>query len=333
MALFGPLVERVAEARRPGMAPFTAARSALYGKVWSARFLADWLTRWEPTAWTCGLDECGVAVTTLEDARAAIRAIRARAHHRVVVKCDLGLAGNSMLRLWEPEVLPAQERWMEAQFGAGRRLVVEPWLERVADFSVQFDMGKEGLKLVGYAGLENDLRGQFRSNWAEPRFERRPPAAVLRALGSGGEEAGLPRDLGGRLHGLYRDLGEMLEPRLRAVGHEGPLGVDAFVYRGGDGVARLKPVVEINPRHTMGRVMLELMRVVAPGRVGRFRLWTLKEVRALGHDGFVAFAKHLADTSPWVRAGEPVPRLVDGSVCLNDPQRAQGWLAVLELGG
>ncbi len=332
MALFGPLVERVAEARRPQMKAFTEARTALYGKAWSAGFLRDWLAGREPTAWVSGAEECGVTVSTMPEASAAIATIRSRGHHRVVVKCDLGLAGNGMVRLWEPAILPTQERWMEAQFGAGRRLVVEPWLERLADFSVQFDMGKDGLKLVGYAGLENDLRGQFRSNWAEPRFERRPPTNVLRALGAESGTLELPRDLGGRLHGLYRELGEALEPRLREVGHEGPLGVDAFVYRGAEGGARLKPVVEINPRHTMGRVMLELMRVVAPGRVGRFRLWTLKEVQAGGHPGFAAFAKHLAEVSPWVRAGEPVPRLVGGSVCLNDPERAQGWLAVLEVG-
>ena len=40
-----------------------------------------------------------------------------------------------------------------------------------------------------------------------------------------------------------------LEPRLRDVGFLGPLGIDAFVYRDATGRARLKPVVEINPRN------------------------------------------------------------------------------------
>jgi hypothetical protein len=331
IALLGPLVEKVAVSRRPELRPFDAARAALYGKPWSADFLRRWLGTVEPEAWLCEASVCGTTVTTPAKAWAAIEAIRARGHHRVGVKAELGLAGNNLVRLWEPEVLPAQRRWIEGQLAAGRRLVVEPWLDRLADFSVQLEMGREGLRLVGYTGLQNDLRGQFQSNWAETRFERRPPSAVLRALGSGAVVK-LPRDIGGRLHSLYLGLAAMLEPELLAIGHEGPLGIDAFVYRDAAGIARLKPVVEINPRHTMGRILLELMRVVAPGRSGRFRLRSLKEVRGEGHADFPAYARQLAEASPWKREGEPVARLVSGTVCLSDPALAKGWMAVLEIG-
>ncbi len=233
-----------------------------------------------------------------------------------------------MIRLWEPELLPAQMRWMEGQLASGRKLVVEPWLERLADFSVQMEMDASGLRILGYTGLVNDLRGQFQSNWAEPRMERRPPAAVVRALGAGQ----VPEDLAGRVHGMFRSIAGRMEPELRRLGHEGPLGIDALVYRDASGVARLKPVVEINPRHTMGRLTLGLMRFVAPGRVGRFRLWTLKEVRAAGHPDFRTFAEWLRTERPWTREGEPVPRLASGAVCLNDPATARGWLAVWEVG-
>lgn len=42
--------------------------------------------------------------------------------------------------------------------------------------------------------------------------------------------------------------------------YTGPLGVDVLFYRDREGELRVKPVVEINPRYTMGRVALELDR-------------------------------------------------------------------------
>ncbi len=328
VALLGPMLDRVTPSRRPELRGFGSGREALYGKPWSVEFLRRWLGEVEPSSWLCGPEVCGVEVGELSEALDRVRRIREGGHHRVVVKADLGIAGGGMIRLWEPEVLPAQIRWMEGQLASGRRLVVEPWLERMADFSVQMERDRSGLRIVGYTGLVNDLRGQFQSNWAEPRMERRPPAAVVRALG-GGE---VPEDLAGRVHGLFRSIAERLEPELRRLGHEGPLGIDALVYRDASGVARLKPVVEINPRHTMGRLTLGLMRFVAPGRVGRFRLWTLKEVRAAGYADFKAFAEALRAEQPLKREGEPVPRCVSGAVCLNDPATARGWLGVWGVG-
>ncbi len=48
-------------------------------------------------------------------------------------------------------------------------------------------------------------------------------------------------------------------------GYEGPLGIDAYLYRDPGGEIALRPFCEINPRYTMGRVALELRRQIAPG--------------------------------------------------------------------
>jgi hypothetical protein len=109
----------------------------------------------------------------------------------------------------------------------------------------------------------------------------------------------------------------------------GPVGVDAFVYRDAAGQVRLKPVVEINPRYTMGRVMLELMQRVAPGAGGEFRLVNAAALRA---EGFASFADYAADRKqrfPLLTAGTPVPRIRSGALPLNDPTQAQAVLAML----
>ena len=69
------------------------------------------------------------------------------------------LAGSNAMRLFEPEVLESHRRWLVNALRGGRQLVVEPWLEREQDFSVQLEMTADGLKLCGYTGLLNDANG------------------------------------------------------------------------------------------------------------------------------------------------------------------------------
>jgi hypothetical protein len=76
----------------------------------------------------------------------------------VVAKEALGLAGHNAIRLWEPEVLAAQRQWLARALENGRQVVVEPWLERELDFSIQLEMGPRSLKLCGYTGQINDHR-------------------------------------------------------------------------------------------------------------------------------------------------------------------------------
>lgn len=323
--LLAPLCERVTGERRAGGQYFNPSIAALFGKAWSAAFLGKFLAQHDSAIGLCSASDVGVAVNTLEDALAAIAAIRARGHHRVVVKQSLGLAGHNAIRLFEPELLDPQRRWLERTLARGQTLVVEPWLERVRDFSVQLEMTASGLKVCGHTGLINDARGQFRANWAAPNFARRLPAAVV-------AEFAAPPGISAHLQHCFDELRSRLESELRAVGFLGPVGIDAFVYRGGDGQVRLKPVVEINPRYTMGRVLVELMAHAAPGSFGCFRLLTSAHVRAEGAADFSEYARKIRDRHPITREGEPVPKIRSGALCLNDPAQAQVCLAVWRIG-
>ena len=235
-----------------------------------------------------------------------------------------GLAGQGMIRLWEPEVLESQRRWLAAAVAGGRRVVVEPWLERIADFSVHFEAQADRLQTRGYAGLSNDARGQYESNWVGGDHGRKPPAPILEALRTVGV---VPSEL----VTLYEELRQELETELQVRRYLGPVGVDALVYRDSNGQVRLKPVVEINPRYTMGRLTLELMARVGPGSAARFRLVRAAQVKAEGQDDFASYARMLAERSPLHLEGQPIARIREGTVVLNDPGQATGYLAILEV--
>jgi hypothetical protein len=327
--LLQPLFANVSGETQPAGERFNVGIARLYSKAWSAEFLKKALANRKIAeigeGWLCAQEEVGVAVNTLEEALVAIAAIRERGHHRVVAKLGLGLAGQSAIRLWEPEVLESQRQWLANAFGNGQQVVIEPWLERDLDFSIQLEIGARELKLYGYTGLLNDARGQFQANWAESNFARRVPHGVSALFDA------VP-DISGRLQRVYAEIFSLLEAELRAVGFAGPIGIDAFVYKNAAGERRVKPIVEINPRYTMGRLTLELMKFAAPGSSGVFRLVNRAQLRARGAVDFPTYARSLRERFPLHLEGEPVAKIREGAICLNDPAEAQVVLATFQVG-
>lgn len=326
--LFEPLFAGSAGEARNLNRYFNSHIAQLYSKAWSAGFLRKILVHCHegPHAagaehWLCSEQEAGVAVDTLDDALAAIDAIRHRGHHQVVVKEAHGLAGHNAIRLWEPELLVTQHRWLAHALTERRHLVVEPWLEREFDFSVQLEMEPRGLKLCGYTGLINDRKGQFLANSAEPGYRFRLPAKVA---------AFFPQLAGTRngLELLYDEIRSRLEAELKPGGFVGPVSIDAFVYRTGQGECRLKPVVEINPRYTMGRLTVELMNYAAPGSSGLFRLVSRAQARAEGFADLSGYGRSLSERFPLRLEGGKIRQ---GALCLNDPAHAKACLATFSV--
>ncbi len=207
----------------------------------------------------------------------------------------LPLSGDAPARTWAESIL--------AQQGA---LIAEPALERVLDFSIQFDVTGERLRRLGIVRLHNDTRGQFRSAATGPKASQdlEPDLAeffATGALAAFDEEGPLARHL---------------HAALREASFTGPLGIDSLIYRDPASASlRLKPIVEINPRYTMGRLALELRRFVSPS---------------------CALALELAPTSLALRSSRSEERdaqgkINHGTLCLNDPARARHFQALLHV--
>lgn len=325
--LFQPLFPNVTGETRAVTERFNERIARLYSKAWSVNFLRNILSKnctSEDISWLCTEREVGVVVNTAEAAVAAIAEIRRRGHHPVVAKEALGLAGQNAIRFLEPQLLDAQRQWLARAVQDGREVVIEPWLERELDFSIQLEMEPRHLKLFGYTGLLNDRKGQFRANWAAGNHGRRVPAEVTALLNH------VP-DIARRLQSLYAEMFAQLESELREIGFIGPVGIDAFVYRTAEGSCRLKPMVEINPRYTMGRLTLELMKRTCPGSSGLFRLLNPAQTKSENFADFVTYAQALRERFPLRLEGEPVPKIREGALCLNDPTEAQVCLATFQV--
>ena len=340
--LLKPIFASVAGEKRSAEKRFNPEIAQLYSKTWGANFLRKIicagrtaLSRGQspeaaqqrrPTdeSWLCTENVIGTAVNSVKETLATIAKIRACGHHKIIVKEAFGVAGSNAMRLFEPELLPTQLRWLENKFAHKRELVVEPWLERELDFSIQLEMSASGLKLCGYTGLQTDARGQFVANFAESHHHKRIPAKIISLFRE-------PADISNRLLEFYGEVFSALEIELRQVDFAGPIGIDAFVYRTESGALKLKPIVEINPRYTMGRVLVELMRQVFQNSFGTFRLVNAAQLRAEGFENFPAYAQMLAEKFPLQFEGQPLPRIREGALCLNDPATAQVCLAVFQV--
>ena len=324
LALMEPLVPQVTDTSRA--VPASLERFyPLFAKSWSTQLLRRLLERATNVPGLCPQEVVGTTVASAPEAWEAVRLYRDKGYHRLVVKQSLGMAGDQTIRLWEPELLPQQVRWIERALESGCELVVEPWLDRLADFSVQYEMVGQQLRVVGHTELMCDQRGQYQGNRVGIDYGKRLPLPVRR-LAPHREGGASAWEL------VFHQLHELLESELQAVDFHGAAGIDAFVYRASGGAPRLKPLVELNPRHTMGRVALELHRRAAPGSSTVFRILRLS---GLKRDGFLSlenYAQHLHQSSPVELSGSPVSRIVRGTVCLNDPKASEEYLAVAEYG-
>jgi hypothetical protein len=107
------------------------------------------------------------------------------------------------------------------------------------------------------------------------------------------------------------------------------LGVDAFFYRRTDGSVRLKPVVEINPRCTMGRLTLELLRHAAPNVPLTLQHFSQNALAKGGLGTLKSFHKELLESHPIRRTPQGI---TSGALFLNDLSTARQFLGVAHYG-
>ena len=110
------------------------------------------------------------------------------------------------------------------------------------------------------------------------------------------------------------------------LGYVGPIGLDALVHETSDGL-RLRPLVELNPRLSMGRVALALGRRLGPGAVGVWRVLSVQDLKRAGH----------RTISDWA-SSRPAPALDPrglwrgGVVFTNEPCRDTQFISALGVG-
>ncbi|MGZ0657037.1 DUF455 family protein [Coraliomargarita sp. W4R72] len=297
---------------------------ALYSKTWSARWGKRLAAECRASDWIAPDSIYGRTVHNLEELKAARQLFAELGYRDIACKAPFATAAYGNRCLLADEVLsPTLLKWLEQIWEQSAVVIVEPWLDRVFDFSVQFEMSAEGLKHIGTTRMVNNQRGQFQGILTNAFCKGLAPELV-RFLMEREPGDGRPRVF----HHYETTVAAALAAALQQAKFIGPIGVDALIYRDNNGQLQLKTIVEINPRFTMGRVAHELASHNAPRSVGCFQIIPKSQLRKTSTSDFTDWAAHAAQAHPVQLSNDAKPLIRSGSFPLNDPKTAQQFLAV-----
>lgn len=167
-----------------------------------------------------------------------------------VIKTCFGLSGKGNRLIEEETDLIPIYSFCEKEWGQGRPIIAEPWLNRVLDFSTQWNLRqKEGVQFIGATKFEVNDKGAYQGT-------------------SAGPETLLFQHDSFFLEEHKKIVYPLLE-KILSLGFFGPLGVDAFLYLDDQKKIALCPIVEINGRQTMSLATFYFQKRWFPNQIVR----------------------------------------------------------------
>ncbi len=288
----------------------------IFSKTWSVEFLNDWLGRHPNfSSFFATQKETGRIYKEWNSAIGALSDLL-KIYSRAMIKAPFGTSGMQVKAISRLEDLEGPlGGWIRKILKTQGQLVVEPYLNRVADLSIQMKIQDHEITLLEVrqfiTGAHHEYRGTILGSkfYSLTQEQLRFFHSTLKPW-----------------KGFLRDLGK----RLREEGYRGPAGVDAFLWQTPEGDLRLKPLVELNPRWTMGRVALEVEKHLAPGVTGAWIFIPLRELPKMGYSDPLAFVQSMRSQYP-IRtetSGER-KRIRSGVLFTNDPAQAKTVMTLL----
>ena len=213
-------------------------------------------------------DSLGIFCQSLEEVEKAVSDFTQKGWQTICVKPQFGASGRNILRFPLGKIDENQKGRLRNLLKKQQGLIVEPWLERLLDFSIHFDM-KDKLKFIGVTRLINDEHGQY-SATLFGKYEDGISVEIQNFLHTVND---------GGLSSFYKLLSPVIEDELKTYAYQGPVGIDCFLYKGLKGEICFRPIVEINFRYTMGRVGVALSRKLRSGKCGLFKIFSILSER------------------------------------------------------
>ena len=250
------------------------SQAELFGKSFAAQRLKGWMQDDDMPQWFTDASCQSHIAGDRDEVYQAIDAVKRLGYDAAIIKNDLSASGRNQFRIECRMPLSARDSdRINALFGDPKTdcqqvvVVVEPELDRVVDLSFLWRLETEDMAptFLGWTRPLITAGRRYNGTKFGNVFGDCPPS-LKRFLLS---------DRADKIH----SVAQWLEPRLIQIlkqrNFAGYFGVDALVCRSrknGSDEFEIKPLVELNPRMTMGHVALRLSKHVATGVESEFRI-------------------------------------------------------------
>jgi hypothetical protein len=218
-----------------------------------------------------------------------------------IAKAPLSASGQHRILLDHP----GAEKWLQQRLSLGP-VLIEPWYTRLLDLSVQVQVNDDGAQVLGitrfWASSTGSYRGALIGHWT------RGLAPEIARVVHGGVGKGV-------VHNALMDAGLFIGERAHAMGYRGPLGIDAMLVQTDEG-PKLMPILEVNPRYTMGRLAIAIRK-----RCGQQGCWFFIGTRDIAAAGYSSHEEFIGA----VEASE-------GVMFTTEPTTASAMFTVLSVG-
>ncbi|SMO38998.1 hypothetical protein SAMN06265379_101446 [Saccharicrinis carchari] len=178
--------------------------------------------------------------------------------HAVILKTPWSSSGRGIHVIDPAKGRNANYAWIKGALKQQGFVTAEPLLDKVFDFSFQLNLRQNGeMDFSGISYSINDSKQHFigaHINWPYQANE------ISELLTHTVLEQAVQR--------LIKAI-KKIEPHTY---YQGPIGVDAIVYRTATGNLKIHPCIDINWRYNMGLINISMKRFVHPDSIGTWRI-------------------------------------------------------------
>lgn len=259
---------------------WTNEHKMLFERSTSLDFLMDLLDKY-PHDGFIDRSMIGVRVSYTEEIESLLLKNRA-----LVLKAPLSSSGRGIQIIRKEVLNNSNKQWISGVLKQQNYLIAEPFLDKLIDFSFQFNFGKSGIDYLGTSFFETNTNGQYQATLIRPDLKQMLAGIELQKLET-------------RINAIGTSILEALRDSAYAQLHRGYLGVDAMIFNHQNQI-RIQPCIEINCRMNMGILSMVTATNIHAGSTGYFRLF-------YGQQGkYERFATNQNQLNPWkVYDGKP----------------------------
>lgn len=233
---------------------WTEKHIVLYERITSLCFLKKFL---DENPLDCFIHQAftGTKVTRMTEIETLVEK-----NHPLVLKAPVSSSGRGIQIIRKPVLNSSNRQWISGILNQQNYLIAEPFLDKVADVSLQFRITDQGQpEYLGYSVFETNTNGQYKSTLIHPKIETTGFSAIYK------ETQDMITITAARLQ-------EALKDSVYSQLHREFLGIDAMIYNDNERL-KMQPCIEINSRMNMGILTMQIEKKVHEETSGKYELF------------------------------------------------------------